>query len=58
MSVKNTLVILAGGMATRLYPVTLSIPKSLIDIYGKPFIHHQLDLIKANGLKKVVLMFR
>jgi len=50
-----TLVILAGGMATRLYPVTLEIPKSLIDINGKPFIQHQIDLIKSKGINKIVL---
>jgi len=50
-----SLVILAGGMATRLYPVTLEIPKSLIDINGKPFIQHQIDLIKSKGINKIVL---
>jgi NDP-sugar pyrophosphorylase family protein len=50
-----TLVILAGGMATRLYPVTLEIPKSLIEINGKPFIQHQIDLIKSKGLRSIVL---
>lgn len=55
MSIKNTLVILAGGMATRLYPVTLTVPKSLIEINGNPFIQHQLDLIRKNGINDVVL---
>lgn len=50
-----TLVILAGGMATRLYPVTLEIPKSLIDINGIPFIQHQINLIKSRGISNVVL---
>lgn len=51
----NTLVILAGGMATRLYPVTLEIPKSLIEINGKPFIQHQIELLKSKGIKDIVL---
>lgn len=51
----KTIVILAGGMATRLYPVSLSVPKSLIDINGKPFIIHQLELLKQNGINEVVL---
>jgi NDP-sugar pyrophosphorylase family protein len=55
MSEDMTFVILAGGMATRLYPVTLDIPKSLIDINGKPFIQHQIDLIKSKGINNVVL---
>ncbi len=51
----KTIVILAGGMATRLYPVSLSVPKSLIDINGKPFIIHQLELLKQNGINEAVL---
>jgi N-acetyl-alpha-D-muramate 1-phosphate uridylyltransferase len=48
-------VIIAGGLATRLYPVTLEIPKSLIDINGQPFIHHQLLLLKEKGVTQVIL---
>lgn len=55
MSNDMTFVILAGGMATRLYPVTLEIPKSLIDINGKPFIQHQIDLLKSKGVNNVVM---
>ncbi len=51
----STLVLLAGGMATRLSPVTEKIPKSLLEVAGKPFISHQLDLIKKNGITKVVI---
>jgi len=38
-------VIICGGKATRLYPRTLTIPKSMIEICGKPFIHWQLEQI-------------
>lgn len=55
MLIQNSLVILAGGMATRLRPVTQRIPKSLIDINGTPFIIHQLELIKKYGITEVVL---
>lgn len=48
-------VILAGGKATRLYPLTKNKPKSLILIDGKPFIEHQLELLVKNGIKEVVL---
>jgi NDP-sugar pyrophosphorylase family protein len=48
-------VILAGGLATRLYPVTRKIPKSLMVIAGRPFIDHQLDLLKEKGVTRVVL---
>lgn len=48
-------VILAGGLATRLYPETLKVPKSLIEVAGKPFIFHQLTLLKQQGVCNVVL---
>jgi N-acetyl-alpha-D-muramate 1-phosphate uridylyltransferase len=48
-------VILAGGLATRLYPVTHKVPKSMIEITGKPFIAHQLELLKKNGIEQVVI---
>jgi NDP-sugar pyrophosphorylase family protein len=48
-------VILAGGYATRLRPLTEHIPKALIDIAGQPFLWHQLQLLKRNRIKRVVL---
>jgi NDP-sugar pyrophosphorylase family protein len=48
-------VILCGGLATRLRPVTEKIPKSLVPINGEPFIAHQLRLLRANGIERVVL---
>ncbi len=47
--------ILAGGLATRLRPLTEKIPKALIDIAGAPFIAHQLRMLKAAGLARVVI---
>lgn len=47
--------ILAGGLATRLRPITTTIPKSLIEVAGKPFIEHQLDYLQLQGIKSVVL---
>ena len=47
--------ILAGGLATRLRPVTEKIPKSLVEIAGEPFIAHQLRLLHSRGLRRVVL---
>lgn len=47
--------ILAGGLATRLRPVTEKIPKALIDINGEPFLAHQLRLLAANGIRRVTL---
>jgi len=47
--------ILCGGKATRLYPITKEIPKSMININGKPFIDHQLRLLEKSGFKHVIL---
>ena len=50
-----TVAILAGGLATRLRPVTQSVPKSLLEVNGEPFALHQLRLLQANGIRRVVL---
>lgn len=47
--------ILAGGLATRLRPATLTIPKSLVSIAGEPFIAHQLRLLRREGVGRVVM---
>ncbi len=47
--------ILAGGLGTRLGELTRSIPKALIPVNGRPFIAHQLELLRANGIERVVL---
>jgi N-acetyl-alpha-D-muramate 1-phosphate uridylyltransferase len=47
--------ILAGGLATRLLPLTGSIPKALLDINGEPFIAHQLRLLAETGVQRVVV---
>jgi NDP-sugar pyrophosphorylase family protein len=47
--------ILAGGLATRLHPLTEKIPKLLLEVAGEPFFSHQLRLLKKNGLTRVVL---
>lgn len=49
------LALLVGGLATRLRPITETIPKALIEVAGKPFVEHQLVLLKRNGIVRVVL---
>lgn len=48
-------IILAGGLATRLRPITEKIPKGLVDVCGRPFLWHQLQLLKRHGIRRVVL---
>jgi len=47
--------ILAGGLATRLRPITEKIPKSLVPVAGKPFLAHQLELLRSRGIRRTVL---
>ena len=47
--------ILAGGLATRLRPITEKIPKSLVPVAGKPFLAHQLELLRSRGIHRAVL---
>lgn len=47
--------LLAGGMATRLRPITEKIPKLLVEVAGEPFFSHQLRLLKRNGLDHIVV---
>lgn len=48
-------VILAGGLATRMRPLTEKIPKSLIEVAGKrPFVDYQLEFLKKQGIQSVV----
>ena len=47
-------IILAGGMGTRILPLSENIPKALIDINGKPFAHYQLSWLAKHGVTEVV----
>jgi NDP-sugar pyrophosphorylase family protein len=48
-------VVLAGGLATRLRPITESIPKALVPVAGRPFIDHQLEQLGSQGFHDVVV---
>jgi NDP-sugar pyrophosphorylase family protein len=52
---KIPVAILAGGLATRLRPLTEKVPKVLLPVAGKPFLAHQLELLRNQGIEKVVL---
>jgi NDP-sugar pyrophosphorylase family protein len=48
-------VILAGGLGTRIRQFGENVPKALLDINGEPFLGHQLRLLHKNGIRHVVL---
>jgi len=47
--------ILAGGLATRLGPLTLETPKCLLNVAGCPFVHHQLRQLHGQGVRQVIM---
>lgn len=48
-------VVLAGGLATRMRPHTERVPKSMLEVAGRPFIDWQLELLASSGIRDVVL---
>jgi len=48
-------VIISGGVATRLRPLTESIPKAMFKVAGLPFIAHQLSLLRNKGIQRVII---
>jgi MurNAc alpha-1-phosphate uridylyltransferase len=48
-------VVLAGGLATRMRPHTLTVPKSMLLVAGRPFVDWQLERLVAAGLRDVVM---
>jgi NDP-sugar pyrophosphorylase family protein len=48
-------VVLAGGLGTRMRPLTDQIPKALISVCGRPFVDHQLRHLADQGVRRVVL---
>jgi NDP-sugar pyrophosphorylase family protein len=47
--------LLAGGLGTRLGTIAQQTPKALVDVAGKPFIDHQMLLLRRNGVRRVVI---
>lgn len=49
------LALLAGGLAKRLHPLTLTVPKSLVEVAGEPFVAHQLRLLASQEITDIVI---
>ena len=49
-------VVLAGGLGTRLYPLTKSFSKHLLNIYDKPMIYYSLSMLFLAKIKKIIII--
>ena len=49
------MLVLAGGLGTRLGGLTQTLPKPLVPVAGRPFIEHPLELLRDHGARRVVL---
>jgi NDP-sugar pyrophosphorylase family protein len=48
-------VVLAGGLATRMYPRTRDVPKSMLEVAGRPFVEWQIEILARAGFDDVVM---
>src|SRR5262249_58142716 len=56
VSVSLPVAILAGGIATRLGPLTAARPKSLVEVAGRPFADHQIELLRRHALTDITFL--